>query len=258
MIQRSTMSDRGFHAMVLVACGFVLAACTGGAQAQADKDAEYYYGLAANSYLDRNYQAALRELEGCLSANPNHALAHHLAGLIYMGRLEYPDALQHMEKALQLEPKLLIARANLGALHIAMQSWQQALDVLQPLLKDPMYETPYLAENNVGWAYFNLKQYGEAERHLKRALFLNDGMCLAYNNLGVVLVAQERDEESMDYFEAAVKRCPDYAEAYFRLGGAMERLGRPDRASQEFTRCQKLGGDSFYGRRCKRKLQVMR
>ncbi len=247
------------HFGLLVACLVTaMSGCTGGAQAKADKDAEYYYGLSANSYLDKNYQSALRELEGCFAANPNHAEAHHLAGLIYMGRLEYPDALLHMEKAVELEPKLLIARANLGALHIAMQNWQSALDVLLPLLKDPMYETPYLAENNVGWAYFNLKKYVEAERHLKRALFLNDQMCLSYNNLGIVLSAQDRDEEALDYFEAAIKRCGDYVEAYFRLGGALERLGRLDRASQEFTRCQKIGGDSFYGRRCKRKLQVMR
>jgi tetratricopeptide (TPR) repeat protein len=246
-------------ALWLLAVSVVLAAaCTGGEQAKADRDAEYFYGLAANSYLDKNYQAALRELEGCFAANPNHAEAHHLAGLIYMGRLEYPDALLHMERAVELEPRLLIARANLGALHIAMQSWDKALEVLTPLLKDPMYETPYLAENNVGWAYFNLKQYGEAERHLKRALFLNDQMCLAYNNLGIVLAAQDRDEEALDYFEAAIKRCGDYVEAYFRLGGALERMGRLEQAGQEFARCQKIGGDSFYGRRCKRKLQVMR
>ncbi|MBM4355471.1 MAG: tetratricopeptide repeat protein [Deltaproteobacteria bacterium] len=257
MMPSGTTSGR-FGLFVLGAACAVLAGCSGSVQSRAEKDAEYFYGLAANSYLDKNYQAALRELEGCFAANPNHAEAHHLAGLIYMGRLEYPDALLHMEKAAELDPKLLIARANLGALHIAMQSWQKALDVLMPLLKDPMYETPYLAENNVGWAYFNLKQYSEAERHLKRALFLNDGMCLAYNNLGIVLVAQERDEESQDYFEAAVKRCPEYVEAYFRLGGVLERLGRLEEASQEFTRCQKIGGDSFYGRRCKRKLQVMR
>ncbi len=97
-----------------------------------------------------------------------------------------------------------------------------------------------------------------SERHLKRALFLNDKMCLAYNNLGILHAEQERWDDAIDDFDAAISRCPAFVEAFFRLGAVLERQGLFKEASDKFEKCQKLGGDSLYGRRCKRKLQVNR
>jgi tetratricopeptide (TPR) repeat protein len=168
------------------------------------------------------------------------------------------DALTHFQRALELDPEFHIARANLGALYVEMKQWTNALEILGPLLHESRYDTPYLVENNLGWIYFNLKDYGEAERHYRRAILLNDKMCLAYNNLGILRFATERFEEAEDAFSAAIKRCPEFVEAHFRSGTVLERLGRYPEASKVFKKCEKLGGESLYGRRCKQKLQVMR
>lgn len=222
------------------------------------KDANFYYSLAVNYYYDQKAQLALKELENCFALNPLHAAGHNLAGLIYMGRMEYADSLVHLKKAVELEPGFLMARANLGALYIAMQNWQDAIKELEPLLKDPNYPTPYIAENNVGWSYYKLGNYLEAEKHLIRAVLLNDDMCLAYKNLGMVHIAQNREDEAKEDFEAALKRCPQYVEAYFRAGVLAEKNGRYDEAAKLFEKCAKLGGESGFGRRCNRKLQVIR
>ena len=34
--------------------------------------------------------------------------------------------------------------------------------MLEPLLEDPLYPTPAFAQGNVGWAYFQLQQYADA------------------------------------------------------------------------------------------------
>jgi type IV pilus assembly protein PilF len=234
--------------------------CSGNRQKKAEgiRDAEFYYGLAVNWYYDQNAQAALSELQTCFAKDPDYLDAHNLAGLIYLGRKEYLDSLRHFEKALSIKKDFHIARANLGALHMAMQNWEEAMKTLTPLLSEPMYGTPYLAENNIGWCHFKLKNYGEAERHLKRALFLNDKLCLAYNNLGILDVELDRLDDAAEAFDAAIARCPEFTEAFFRLGSVLERQGYPKEASAKFEKCRKLGKDSPYGRRCKRKLQVMR
>ncbi len=222
------------------------------------RDAKFHYGLAVNFYYGQNAQAALSELQTCFAKDPDYLDGHNLAGLIYMGRKEYLESLQHFEKALAIKPDYFIARANLGALHMAMQNWEEALKTLTPLLREPLYGTPYLAENNIGWCHFNLKNYGEAERHLKRALFLNDKLCLAYNNLGILDVELDRLDDAVDAFDAAIVRCPQFTEAFFRLGNVLERQGFEKEAAKKFEKCRKLGKDSVYGRRCKRKLQVRR
>jgi len=238
----------------------VLASSCSGSMGKGDgvRDADFYYSLAVNYYYDQKAQLALRELENCFAMDPDHAVAHNLAGLIYMGRMEYADSLKHLKRAVELQPGFLMAQANLGALHVAMSNWEEAITVLEPLLRDPNYATPHVAETNVGWANFKLGKLAEAEKHLIRALMLNDKMCLAYNNLGIVHLAQGREDEAREDFDAAVARCPSYAEAHFRAGALSEKSGRYDEATKLFEKCAKAGGDSGFGRRCKRKLQVLR
>lgn len=235
----------------------VLSACSNQPET-VEKDAEFYYSLAVNNYFEKNAQAALLELEQCFVQDANFPPAHNLAGLIHMGRLNYAEALQHFEKALAAEPGFLDARANLGALHVAMRSWQQAIDVLTPLLGEARYGTPYIVENNLGWAYFNLGKLRDAEEHLKRALFLNKEMCLAYNNIGLVYVEMRRNDDAQDAFDAAITRCPEYVDPYFHSASLFEASGNIQESAKRYQKCGKIGGEGLYGRRCKKKLQSMR
>jgi tetratricopeptide (TPR) repeat protein len=238
----------------------VLLACSGPKQGSSGGPvgAQFHYELAVNLYYDKNAQAALKELAEAFAIDPDHADSHNLAGLIYLGRKQYPDALQHFQKALDLVPRFYNARANLGALYLAMQEWNKAIETLTPLLAESLYQTPYLVANNLGWAYYNLKDYRNAEEHYKRALFLNSDLCLAYNNLGILHAQTKRMVDASDDFDAAIKRCPEYIEAYFRSGDILERRGLHDDAAKRFEKCQKLGGESFYARRCKRKLEAFK
>ena len=243
----------------LLLAGFCLVSCSPARTGDSGvRNAEYYYSLAVNSYYDKNAQVALRELSSCFALNRDHVQAHNLAGLIYLGRKEYADSLHHFNRTLELAPNFLDATANLGALYMAMHNWRKAIEVLTPLARDPLYATPYLVENNLGWAYFKLGKFAESETHLKRALFLNDKMCLAYNNLGVVQTEQESLDDALDNFEASIKRCPQFVEPYFRAGTVLERTSRFHDAQKKFKKCSKMGGDSVFGRRCRRKLQAMK
>ncbi len=241
----------------LIGIAALLAACSANPD-KVERDGDFYYSLAVNNYYEKNAQGALLELESCFKISPDHALGHNLAGLIYMGRRDYGQALKHFESALRADAEFLDARANLGALHIAMQQWQQAVDTLLPLLTESRYGTPYLAENNLGWAYFNLGKLREAEQHLKRALFLNNGMCLAYNNIGLVYVDMKRWDDALDAFEASITRCPDYVDPFFHSAAAYESLGNIGEATKRYTKCEKLGGEGFFGKRCKKKLARIR
>jgi Tfp pilus assembly protein PilF len=241
--------------LALLSCLWILACGSG---AKASKDAEYYYSLAVNSFYSQNSQAALKELTQCFAADPKHTRAHVLAGLIYLGRMQYSDARTHLETALRLAPQFLEARANLGVVLLATGDWQGAIDVLQPLLQEPSYPTPYLVENNLGWAYYNLGKHTQAELHFRRALFLNGEMCLAYNNIAIVHEEMGRMEDAIEEYLAAIKRCPEYVEPYFRVGVLLERRGRGEEAARHWRKCAKIGGEGMYARRCARRLEVLR
>ncbi|MBM4372923.1 MAG: tetratricopeptide repeat protein [Deltaproteobacteria bacterium] len=230
--------------------------CSPGAAESVDiKKSEYHYKLGTNCYMDKDVSCAISELYRSIELNPRYAEAHHMLGFVYMGRRQFPEALKHMNLAVELNPKLLEARANLGALMLAMEDWDMAVEILMPLTQEPLYPTPYLVHNNIGWAYFNMKKHALAEKYLKMAVFLNPKMCLAYNNLAMVHEARRQPEDALQAFREAAKLCPDYQEPWFRQGVLLQNLSRADEARTALEKCVKLGEDSHMGRRCKGRLQ---
>ena len=219
------------------------------------KKSEYCFKLGTNCYLDQDIPCALTELYKAIEFDPRNAKAHHMLGFIYMGRRQHSEALKHMSLAVELDPKFHEARANLGALMLAMEDWQGAIDFLMPLTREPLYPTPYLVNNNIGWAYYKLKKNALAEKYLKMAILLNPKMCLAYNNIGMVQEARHQNEDAIEAYEEAAKFCPDYQEPLFHLGVLFLRLSRPAEAQKTLQKCMKLDPDAQYGRRCKRRLQ---
>ncbi len=243
------------QAGILLLTLLVLACSSSKGDAPAEKKSEYHYKLGTNCYLEQKITCALTELYRSIDLNPKNAKAHHMLGFIYMGRRQYTEALKHMSLAMELDPKYLEARANYGALLLAMEDWKGAIELLMPLTREPLYPTPYLVNNNIGWAYFKLKKLPLAEKYIKMAIFLNPKMCLAYNNIAMVHEACRRTEDAIDAYGAALKYCPDYQEPMFRLGVLYQKLTRHDEARKVLEKCMKLAPDAQYGRRCKQRLQ---
>lgn len=240
----------------ILALALLIAGCSSSKGGREGKEkSEYHLKLGTNCYLDQDVACALAELYKSLEFNPVNAKAHHMLGFVYMGRHQYTEALKHMSRAVELDPKFHQATANLGALMLAMEDWESAIDYLMPLTREPLYPTPYLVNNNVGWAYFNLKKYALAEKYLKVALLLNPKMCLAYNNIAMVHEARRQTEDAIAAYLEAGKLCPTYQEPLFHLGVLYQQMSRHADAQETLKKCINLGPDAQYGRRCKRRLQ---
>ncbi len=233
----------------------LLASCSSAkVEKPADKKSDYHFKLGTNCYLDRDIPCALAELYESIALNPKNAKAHHMLGFIYMGRRQLSEALKHISYAIELDPKFHEARANMGVLMLSMEDWQGAVDYLMPLTREPLYPTPYLVNNNIGWAYYKLKKYPLAEKYLKMAILLNPKMCLAYNNIAMVHEVRRQTEDAIDAYNEAVKLCPDYQEPLFHLGVLYQNLARHAEALKTLQKCMKLDPDAQYGRRCKKRL----
>lgn len=234
--------------------------CAANQQAQEEeqmlKDAEWHYEMGAGYFEASEIPLAIRELHTALEMNPAQYKAHHLLGFIYMGRREYAKSIQHFKEALRLEPEFHFAKNNLGTVYLAMERWREAAELFEGLLEEPLYTTPELAHNNLGWAYFNLRRYPSALENYKMAVFLKPQMCLAHNNMGRVHEAMENVLEAKRQYETAIRRCPgQYAEPHFNLGKILQRQGLPE-AKAHFDRCQRIEPESNLGARCRQYLEV--
>ena len=234
--------------------GGALTGCVG-AEEKAEKkrleSAEFHYKMGAGYFDSKEIALAIRELTQALELNPDIPQAHYLLGFIYMGRRDYTKATRHFKEVLRLEPSYHPARNNLGAVYLATERWRDAVELYGTLLDEPLYATPELAHNNIGWAKYQLRRYSEALEHLRMAIFLKPQFCLGYNNLGLVYRAMGNRGEAQRHFRKAIERCPqNYAEPHFNLGKLLQEEGHRQ-ARAHFARCAQIQPHSNLAERCR-------
>lgn len=228
-----------------------LVACSGATvSGDAAAKAEYSYRLASNYYADRNIAMTQRELHNALLHDPDHVRALNLRGLMRMGLNDMNGAVADLQHVIRVDPKFQEARNNLGSALIASGRYQEAIEVLLPLLEDPLYPTPAFAHGNVGWAYFLVQDLSSARRHLKMAVFLNPRFCVGYSNLGQVHKALGSRRDAISALEKATRLCPNYAEPFYHLGVIHQEAGDSELADEAFRTCAELAPDTAIGRRC--------
>lgn len=229
-----------------------------GVQDQKKKDitktADYSYKMAQGYFDARQIPMAMRSLMVTLKRDEKHERAHYLLGYIYMGRRDYPKAVRHFKSALDSKPEFHDARNALGATYLAMARWRDAADVFEVLLEEPLYASPELVHNNLGWAHYNLKKYTRAVEHFKMAIFLQPKMCLGHNNLGLSYSKMRKTDVAIKHYRMAIELCPaNYAEPHFNLGMLLQ--GSNDmQARLHFERCSELQPASNLGDRCRQYL----
>lgn len=249
------MKNEAMTAVLLTGLLFLclcLSGCVSPQRVQDQQDAQWHYEMAAGYFEAGEIALAIKELMTSLERNPDLHEAHHLLGFIYMGRRDYNKATHHISESIRLKPDYHIARNNLGSLFLALERWEDAQEQFEMLIDEPLYPTPELAHNNLGWAYYNQRRYSRAIEHYRMAIFLRPQMCLAFNNLGLAYMAIGNFYESSENFREAIERCPtNFAEPHFHLGKLLIDNGDAQNAMGHFRRCVEIDSSSNVGRRCR-------
>lgn len=247
-------------AVLLVAVSLTVGCAEINGQKKEDtvRDAEWHYKMGRGHFKNQKIFPAIKHLNRALEMEPKMEQAHFLLGFIYSGRKKYHEAIKHYKKALELNPKFYKAKNNLGSVYLSMERWRDAAKLFRELLDQSMYPTPELAHNNLGWAQYNLRRYSKALEHLKMAVFLKPEMCLAYNNLGLTHRALGNTAEAVKNFRKSIRKCPDnYAEPHFNLGKILQKRGQRE-AQRHFQSCVEIEPDTNLGERCRSYLEVRR
>lgn len=242
-------------ACALLAAGLLGCASDSEERKEATKKGNYHYQLGSNYFSEQMVPQALRELLLAVEADPQNADALHLLGFIYMGRRDYNRAIDYFRQAIALRPDFYICLNNLGAALLAAERWDEAIVLFEDLIAKPMYNTPELAYNNLGWAQFKLNNLRQASDAFEMAVFLQPKLCLAYNNLGLVREAQGNTVGALRAFQDSIEGCPNYVEPHFHLAQLLFKRQDPN-ARLYFQRCYELASDSSWGDRCRSYLEI--
>lgn len=234
----------GGHASVVqlgkLFSAFCLALLAQGCAHVSEKDQEQsnlHYELALQSLL-KEPQQALKEADVALALNPRNAEAWHVKGLVLhhsFGR--YEESRAAFARALELKSPFPEANNNLGNLFMDQKRWDDAITQYQLALNDVMFREPYLAQGNMGWAYFKKGDSAAAVENLRAALQVSPKYCMGELQLAQVYESQQNVADACKYYGRYREHCPDRADAWQREGVCLASAGDNAGAGKAFDTC---------------------
>lgn len=132
---------------------------------------------------------------------PPPAVADYLLGCVSFGEGSHEQALEHLLRAEQAEPRLNHLHNQIGAVYLKQQRWS------------------------------------DAERAFGKALAIDGESAVAHDGLAQAYLGQERYDEAADEALSAVGIMHQFPEAHYHLGLALAKGRRDKRARLAFRTC---------------------
>ena len=180
---------------------------------------------------------ALRDIEQALTISPSAEL-HYRRGILLLRRKSPEAALRDFDKALAAEPRDANCHIGRAMALVALKQTDSALAALDSaLILDPANAQ---ALSNRASVLARLKRYEEALLSADRALKLQPDLPGAWHNRGAALAGLKRLKEAVASYEKALALAPQNAHTWNNAGAAMILLERNEAALGYFERALQL------------------
>lgn len=160
----------------------------------------------ANAYQAGNYSEAIDKLEQALELGLKYKepdVVETMIGNCFLQLDEFERAVEHHQKALELNPKNHEAMVNLGATYRQMDRLDDAERMyVQAAELAPDYPELHAS---LGALYLFRGKPDEAEKSLRRAIELSPSLAVAHANLSLVLANLGRFDEADAELRRAVE-----------------------------------------------------
>lgn len=220
------------------------------------------------------WDEAERELLSAVKLAPESSTVYKFLGLLYLEKREFEKAEQYFKKSIAkaISPDVLtllgVTRYRLDKLQLARRAFHRAIDT------DPNYKEAYYnlaltltyikhskaiklfqkavdldpkyaaARRELGGALKHIGQYSDAERHLRRAIKLDNTDGWAYLYLGTLMWRKLKPIEAEQAFKMAITTWPNEGTPYWCLADFYKHHGRLKKAEGLYKKAVQLDPDS--------------
>ena len=195
-------------------------------------------------YQRGNYTAALAEFRKAEALYPDDPFLQYDLGLTYKAKQRPDLAIEHFKKALKINPDYPPAINSLGAVYLDKGEWDTAIKYFKSVSKNLLYTTPQFPLANLGWAYYNKKEYQLAEKYYRESLDLKPKFIKAMRGLGLTYMAMGKFDDAAKILESAIKEDPKAALLYLDIGGLYKVLGADEKALAAYQKVIGLAPES--------------
>ncbi len=205
---------------------------------------EQLKNLGEKALSANDMAASLKYLTAAEQQRPRDASIEYDLALAYNQRGFKDQALQHIQKALEIKPDYPEALNTEGYIYATSGRFDLARADFLKAMNDPIYQTPQLAALNLGRLYEDRGDYQSALSYYRQAAKLKPDYAQAWLQAGKVLERTGRNDEAKSAYETALRASPDMAEAWLRLGVMSYNAGDIKEAAGSFAQVQRLVPDT--------------
>ena len=173
------------------------------------------------------------DLHGFMRYHKVHrsAYAKFYAGITHQVRSENGKAIEFYDKAIELNPRLLLGYNNRGAAHMALKNYNAAIeDFTRAIGLDPTNAGAY---SNRGLAYWRAKDEDSTIHDFDQAIEVSPRMANAYVNRGNLRSARGDYEGAIKDYDKAIELEPQSAFNFSNRATAYNKRGDHVRALQD-------------------------
>ncbi len=171
------------------------------------EQAQYWLEHGVKEAQEERYTAAIEAINKALKLDPRLPSAYYNLGFIYHQMGKPAKAVGYYYEALKLDPSDIQAQRGLGLAYAAQNKWQQAAAVFADLLRKQPDDAE--AALQLGAAYLRLEQSAKAIAPLQQATKLRADDPLAHLYLAQALTLTDRLAEAELHLLKARKLKPD-------------------------------------------------
>lgn len=190
---------------------------------------------------DRRGNQPLAEMayRWALQEDPNHVGALTGLGMVLLRKRDYPESRQHLQKAVTHDPRAMRAHNALGILSDLERDYARAQEHYAKALEHGARSAALM--NNLGYSRYLSGNLSGAAEAFRDALLIDPNYELAWRNLALVHTRQGRYDQAVD----ALTKVQDEAKAYNDVGYLLMVENKLDQARIYFAEAMRLS-PTFY------------
>lgn len=242
-------SDAGTGRIARAALVLVLGLGAGQAFAQTSQDAEANFNAGLAHLREGRTALALDEFKKAVGKDGKNPYFYKGLGVAFLAEQRYPEAVEALRKALEINPYYIDVRNDLGTALLLQGKRAEGKAEFLAAFNDATNPTPEISSRNLGQAYYEEKNYAEAFNWFRTSVARNKAYPDAYLGLTDSLLSLGRTEEAVVYLETAVKECPEVPAVRLALGEAYFKVGRFAEARTQLDEARKKDPVGPSGRR---------
>lgn len=246
MKNHSVKANVGRLLLLLTVTAFLLSCTT----VQDQEQMKMHMNMGIAYMKSKDFNSALKEFMSAERLSSDNAELHYYIGACFYTKRLLNEAAREFQRAVELKKNYSEAHNYLGTVYLEMDRYDLAIGEFEQALSNVVYETPSLALNNMGWAYYKkgdmqnaLRQYHMAITREPESVILP----LIYNNMGRAYLESNDVEQAISAFKRALDAAPTLIEPRYWLGISYVRKGDAKRAVKELRAVVSANAESELG-----------